>query len=141
MDNKIKSVYPSRKGWLITLGILLAFVLGVMFLQGILNVKNASEALTKINNSFFIPGVVFTGFSILSWIATTGIFDGFAYVFRNFSLPLIVPGTSPDKRVSYNEYKLEKSQKGRKWFPHLLILGGICLAVSCALTVIGALLQ
>ncbi len=110
--------------------LLLAGIIGMLFVEGIFSSATAHEVLSDLANVFFVPGVLYAGFGGLSFVSAMGGFDSFGYIFTNFSLHSLLPTRQPKRYKTYYEYKTAKDEKGRMWFPHILILGGASIVVS-----------
>ena len=65
--------------------------------------ESAKEVCRVLSNAFFVPGVVFGGFGVLSWIAGEGNFDMITFAFTNFSLHNLIP-TLPQKEKKYKDF-------------------------------------
>ena len=97
----------------------------------------SKRIIIDICNAFTTPGVVFSGVSLLTFLASLGAYDSFAYAFSNFSLHnLWFAAKQPKKYKSLYEYKQKKDERGRWWWPEGLWLGLGSLTVSGILLIV-----
>ena len=102
--------------------------------------SSAKEVVGAISNCFVVPGIIFTGFGGLSFVAHLGGYDSFGYMFSNFSLHSLIPGKHPTKYKTFYEYKEAKNKKGRKWLPQSLITGLINIGIGAIFLIVYAIL-
>ncbi len=99
--------------------------------------EGASAVIGAISNCFTVPGALIGGFGALSLMAKFGAYDGLVYSFKNFGLHTLVGGNPKKKNTqTYYDYKKEKDEKGRKWFPNLLWVGSASLAIGIILAIV-----
>lgn len=99
--------------------------------------EGVKNVIGKISDCFIVPGVLFSGISLLSYVSYLGGYDSFGYAFSKFGLHnLWFTRQSAVRYESYYEYKQAKHEKGRKWFPHLLIFGLSALVLGVILLVV-----
>ena len=98
--------------------------------------ETATDVFAALSNCFIVPAALVGGFGALSYMAKLGAYDGLVYSFKNYGLHTLIGGAFTKKKTqTFREYKEEKDEKGRKWFPNLLwsglgsLLIGIILAV------------
>lgn len=124
-------IVKSAKSKWIAASVTFVVLVGLMMLYtNVFSSEDAQSVYGKLSDCFFVPGALYAGFAALSWAASKGMFDSFSYIFRNFSLHSLIPGSQPRKYVSFYDYKQEKDKKGRVWYKHILFIGLIGLAVS-----------
>ena len=120
----------------ITAAVLLTCVVLCMFWEEVFSKDNAKDVFGGLCNSFTVPGVVFAGVGAISYLSTLGAYDGIGYAFSNFSLHNIFVTRQPKKYKTLYEYKTAKDEKGRVWWPHLLIVGTASLLISLLLLIV-----
>ena len=115
---------------LIHVAVLVALAVAVAWVKGIFGQTEPSQVFRVLSDSFLVPGVVFSGIAGLSWASSKGAYDALRYTFYNFGLHTIWV-TKPKKHfATLYEYKTEKDEKGRRWFPHMLYVGLAGIAVA-----------
>lgn len=102
--------------------------------------EEAKDIIGALINCFTVPGVVLSGMGALSYLAHKGAYDGLGYVFSNFALHSLIPGTHKDKPKSLYEYKQRKDASGRKWAYQLLTVGLVLLAIMFVLLIVYSIL-
>lgn len=102
--------------------------------------EGAKEVVGAISDCFAVPGIVMTGIGALSYLGRLGAYDGISYVFSNFALHSIIPGTYKEKPGSFYDYKVAKDEKGRKWLSQLFFVGLVPLVISVMLLIAYAFL-
>ena len=122
--------------YLITSLALISLVVACLFYEKAFSAETLEDAMIRICNSFTIPGIVFAGVGALSYLSSIGAYDGISYSFTNFALHNLWFTKQPKKYKSFYEYKQAKDEKGRRWFPNLLIVGGASLALAVIFLVI-----
>lgn len=117
--------------YLVTGAIFIILALVLMWNDGILEKENTKDVMGSISNGFFIAGGLFAGMGALSYIGSKGTYDTLSYGFTKIGIHQLIPGLPKDVPESFYEYKKAKDEKGRNWFPNLLITGlaGILLSV------------
>lgn len=128
---------PGKTGWMVSGAILLALTVALMFAEQVFASSGIKEVFERLSNVFFVAGLLYAGVGGLSWVGAMGGFDSIAYIFKNFALHSLIPTKQPKKYKSYYDYKAEKDEKGRRWLPHFLILGGGMIIVSVILLAVG----
>lgn len=86
-----------------------------------------------LSDSFFLPGVLLVGASLIGWISAKGTFDMFSYTGHNFLN--VFKRESYLKHQSFYEYKMAKDEKRKPFNLPRLLVGLGFLAVGIALTV------
>ena len=124
--------------WRYGFGTLVLFTLAaaMAWWKNLFAAKNAAAVFRILADSFTVPGAVYAGLGGLSFFASKGAYDSFAYIFNNFALHNLFPLKYPKKYISLYEYKQDKNEKGRTWWPHLLWLGCGALAFSLLCTIL-----
>ena len=131
-DNK-----KNKIAYLISILVLLACVVGMLFWENVFSKENAKEILGSLSNVFFVPGVVFAGVGGLSKLGALGAYDTIGYMFSRFSFHNIwITNAKKQKYDSLYEYKVAKDTKGRKWFPFILWPGLASIALSVILIIV-----
>lgn len=102
--------------------------------------SGAKEIVGTISDCFAVPGIVMAGIGVLSYLGRLGAYDGISYVFSNFALHSIIPGTYKEKPGSFYDYKVAKDAKGRKWLSQMFFVGLVPLGISILLLVVYAFL-
>lgn len=87
-----------------------------------------AEVMSILCDAFFVPGILFTMFGALFWLANTGFFDAIGYAFRT-AAHVILPFIHSECKTFY-DYKEEKAEK-RATTPYFIFVVGACyLALS-----------
>ena len=109
-----------------------AFLLaiGVAWARGLFEQTDFSGVCKALSDGFLVPGAVFMGVAGLTWMATYGMYDimgfGCSSLFGRF-----IPFDSVYKRKeSFYDYKTKRDERGRVWKIDMLLVGGICFALS-----------
>ena len=79
-------------------------------------------------DAFFVPGIFFTMFGALLWIASTGFFDSISYAFRT-AAHMLFPILHKERKNFY-DYKTEKAEKRAGTPVFIFIVGAGFLAIS-----------
>ena len=62
------------------------------------------------------------------------------YSFKNFGIHNLLGGNPKKKKTqTFREYKEDKEEKGRKWFPHMLWVGIASLVVGIILAIVSVI--
>jgi hypothetical protein len=103
--------------------------------------ENAKAVLGALSNCFIVPAALVGGFGALSYMAKLGAYDGLVYSFKNYGLHTLIGGAFTKKKTqTFREYKEEKDEKGRRWFPHLLWVGLAALVIGIILAIVSEIL-
>ena len=103
--------------------------------------EGAKAVLIALSNCFIVPAALVGGLGALSYMAHLGAYDGLTYSFKNFGLHNLLGGNPKKKRTqTFREYKEEKDEKGRRWFPHLLWVGLAALVIGIVLAIVSEIL-
>ena len=103
--------------------------------------ETAKDVLGALSNCFIVPAALVGGFGALSYMAKLGAYDGLVYSFKNYGLHTLIGGAFTKKKTqTFREYKEEKDEKGRRWFPHLLWVGLSALAIGIILAIVSEIL-
>lgn len=98
--------------------------------QGLPQTSDVREWFRVLSNGALIPGVLFVGFSGISWIAGEGLFDGIKYSMSSMMAHI----RGHEKRyASYYDYT-RREQKGRSY--PLLFPGVTFLAAAIIFTLL-----
>ena len=124
------------RSYLITVLSLLVLLGLCLFYENPFAAEDAKEVMTRLGNAFAVPGVLFAGIGLLSYLASLGAYDSLGYTFSNFALHNIFVSKQPKKYKSLYEYKAAKDEKGRTWWRQGLFVGLASLFVSMVLLVV-----
>jgi len=102
--------------------------LTVALSRGVFSSQTPADAFSGLCDAFFVPGVLLTCFSILSFCASNGLYDIFSYGVK--SLKVLFTPFGKGKQQHYYEYKQEKEGKRKKPHPRTLVLGLCYLAAA-----------
>ena len=103
--------------------------------------QTAKDVLGALSYCFVVPAALVGGFGALSYMAKLGAYDGLVYSFKNYGLHTLIGGAFTKKKTqTFREYKEEKDEKGRKWFPQLLWCGLGSLVIGLILAIVSELL-
>ena len=98
------------------------------------------DAMKYLSNGFLIPGAVVAGVGLLLWVGKFGTFDGFKYAIngaaRRFST---TKNNFGERQQDFYTYKQEKDEKGRVWYPFLVIVGGAAVGISLVFQILFSL--
>ena len=119
---------------------LVAAIIACAFFENPFAEAEIREIFGKLSNVFTVPGAVFTGIGALSYFNYLGAYDGLGYAFANFGLHNIWVTRQPEKYKSFYDYKKAKDEKGRKWLPNVLIVGGLSFTIGVLLLLVYFLL-
>ncbi len=128
--------FYGKYGKYVTLFFVYALVFAFTLYLGLSNteIENETErAVCAVSNAFTVPGVFFFSIGVISWVGGKGTFDGLGYMFGNFSRHNVfgAMGGKPKERYeNFYDYKTAKDERGRKWLPHYVVIGGISLVVG-----------
>lgn len=132
-----------NKNNLLLWGVYLSSALVVFLLcatvWGLFTESESLEVVRILADSFFIPGALFVGISLIGWMSTKGAYDIFGYSIRGlFSL---WKKESYFKSNSYYDYKQKKDEERKPMSKHMLFVGLIFLALGVAMTVVYLMLE
>ena len=85
--------------------------------------ESTAEVIGNISDCFTVPGVIFAGIGVLSYISAIGGYDSFAYAFSRFALHNLWFRKRTGEYSNLYEYKAERDKRGRRWFPNMLNVG------------------
>lgn len=89
---------------------------------------NLAGKYTVLSDAFALPAVLLLGLGALIWASNLGALDGLGYSLK-VMVRMLKPGKGPEQE-SYREYLKAKQERRVKGYGFLLIIGGICLAIS-----------
>lgn len=135
-----KKVRVEQKDWLTAAAVFVVLTVTMTFYEKVWSSEGAKEACGRLSNAFFVPGTLYFGFGVLSWVVSKGLFDSMGYIFRSFSLHSLLPGTHPREYRTFYDYKTAKDERGRKWMPHVLIIGAAAVVVAVVLAVVNGVM-
>ena len=135
MSEREKNI-KKRQGYLISVGLILLSIAVLLWWENPLDETDAKSVINDICNAFTVPGVIFSGISLLSYMAKLGAYDSFGYTFSNFSLHNLWFKKQPKKYKSFYDYKVAKDEKGRRWWKEGLFVGLASLAISAVLLIV-----
>ena len=87
-----------------------------------------ATAVSILCNAFFVPGILFSSFGALFWVANTGFFDSVSYAAHTIG-HIFIP-FAKSKRKSYYDYKTEKAEKRAPIPGFIFHVGAFYLALS-----------
>ena len=126
--------------YLITSLVLISLVVACLFYEGAFSCEDAKAVVEKICNSFTVPGIMFAGVGLLSYLSSLGAYDGLSYSFVNFALHNLWFIKQPKKYKTFYDYKEAKDKKGRVWWPNLIIVGGASIVIGVIFLIISYLI-
>ena len=89
------------------------------------------DAMKYLSNGFLIPGAVVAGVGLLLWVGKFGTFDGIGYAIDNTARRFTTTKRNfGERQKDFYTYKQEKDEKGRAWYPFLVIVGGVSIGIS-----------
>ena len=92
-----------------------------------------------LSDSFFLPGVLLAGASVIGWVASKGTFDMFSYTGHNFLN--VFKRESYLKHQSFYEYKVAKDEKRKPFNLPRMLVGLGFLTIGIALTVVFMIME
>ncbi len=134
--------YYKKYGKYINLTFFYLLFFAFVFYVGITNkeIENETEKIVcAICDAFTVPGIIFFGIGVITWVSSKGTFDSFGYMLSNFSIRNIVGtfGKKPkDNYDSFYEYKCAKDERGRTWLKHYFIFGLVSLVIGAVLLIV-----
>ena len=127
-----------NKNNLLLWGVYLSSALVVFLLcaviWGLFDQSEPLEIVRVLADSFFIPGALFVGISLIGWMSTKGAYDIFGYSIRG--LLSLWKKESYFKSNSYYDYKQKKDEERKPMSKHMLFVGLIFLALGIVMTVV-----
>ncbi len=110
--------------------------IAIAWMRGLFEQTTAQGVLQVLSDSFLVPGAVFMGIAGLTWISTFGMYDimgfGCSSLFGRF-----IPFDSVHRRKeTYYDYKTKRDERGRVWKADMLVVGGVCFALSILFSVL-----
>lgn len=117
----------SIKKYLITFGLGIIAVLGIVWAKDIFEVTDTSTVFQILSDAFFAVGVIIAGFGLLIFASNEGVFDGLAYgvslFFNMFKKDL------KRKYATYYDYKESRKKVDLK-LAFMSICGAFFILVS-----------
>lgn len=107
----------------ITLSILGASSLLILFLREYSAADEAAKRFLNLADAFTIPGVIMLMVGIMAWVSTTGTFDIFTYAFSRAKNSFFPSPNFKDER--FYDFKVKREKKRIKGYSFLFISGGI----------------
>ncbi len=89
----------------------------------------AETIFDGLASCFTTPGLLLMCVAGLSWIASLGTFDIFAYGAQTV-VGYVVKPVAEKLPKTYYDYKVQKYEKGRKWSLETLLTGGAFFAIG-----------
>ncbi len=99
---------------------------------GLFTASTAVKVLEALSNAFIMPGVLLAGVGAISWTGSLGTYDMLGYGMQTF-FSLWRRGKHAK---SFYDYRQAKEEKGRTWFPEMLIVGLAYILLSIIALVI-----
>ena len=108
-----------------------AFLFTVLVIQYELSIlpKGRQSLFRAVSDGFFFSGVLFLSFSLLAFIANTGLFNSMNYALKRIGNRLRHPKEFKTNFISYYEYVQTKKYNSRR-FVFLCITGIVFLLLS-----------
>jgi hypothetical protein len=116
--------------------LLIAVGVCLYFFNNPFEATGAKDVVMCFCNAFTVPGVIFFGFAVLTYLSSLGAYDGLGYTFYNFGLHNLWPTKHPKKYKNLYEYKENKDKKGRAWWKSGLVVGLFSLLISAILLIV-----
>ena len=117
----------SLKKYLITIGVGLVAVFGIIWAKDIFAVSDTAKLFHILTDAFFAVGVVIAGMGLLIFTSNEGVFDGLVYGVSCF-LSMFKKDMKRKHETLY-DYKASREDK-KVGFGFMLICGLIFLAIS-----------
>ena len=118
----------------ITIAISVALIFFVLDNRGFFEESDAAMRVLYLADAFTIPGVLVLMVGVMTWIATTGIFDGLTYALGRAARSLVPLNKTPDEK--FYDYKKRKEENRSVDYRFLFVVGGVVLAIAIVFTVI-----
>lgn len=106
----------------------------IMFTKGIQEKDSLRDVMHILVDSFFVPGIVMSGFGLLVLCSNGGTFDMLTYGLRKM-LFAFKRDLSNEKYKTFYEYRMAKASSPRPYL-YLVIVGCFFILLSCIFLVI-----
>lgn len=124
------------KSYLIHGSIAIVCIVLLMISRGFFTETEIEGKVLVAADSFTAIGLLFTGFGLLIWISSTGVFDMLGYAMKKGAHALI-PGLVKFEAEDFYEYKMVlKDKKKNASYNAILRVGLIVLAIAVVLVVV-----
>lgn len=123
-----------QRAFLLPLGTGAAIAMLTFFLSG----ETEGGLVQRLCDCFFVPGMLITGISGLSYAKNEGMFDIFSFGIRtvaNIHWPWVSPKPADEKKETFADYRIRKS-KERKSPKGMLLAGLVYLGLAGIMLVI-----
>ena len=114
--------------YLVTVLVAAVIVALVALRQGLSAGQSFHENARDLSDGFFVAGMMLTGVGLLTLIATTGLFDIFAYGMQTI-LSHFVPQKSGGL-PKYYDFKMEREEHRKQPLRATLYVGLLCLGLA-----------
>lgn len=121
--------------WLATLAVGLTMAAGVLAARGGFDQPDGAAMMSALCDACFVPGAFLTGIGILVLIANDGMFDILSYGAHSL-LVLFSALRSPEKHVSYYDYKMQRLARRKHPSRIILWVGLLFLAAAAVFLVV-----
>ncbi len=100
--------------------------------------NSAVRACEILSDALIMPGILLSGVAALSWTGSLGTYDMLGYGIK--CLFFFLPQKDAERHKTFYDYRRAKEEKGRKWFPEMLIVGLGYVLLSIAALVVSMIL-
>ena len=87
-----------------------------------------ADKFKLISDGFAVPGMLMTGYGLLTLIATTGVFDGIQYGLQ-MAIRALIPGGRLHMQ-NYPDFLEERKEKRKNPLGYITVVGLVFVAVS-----------
>lgn len=122
------------RAYLINLAVAAVMAMSGMLAWDLFAQTEPLAVIKILSDSFFLPGVLLVGASLIGWVASKGTFDMFGYTGHNFIN--MFKRDSYLKHESYYDYKAKKDEKRKPFNIPRTLVGLGFLALGIIFTVI-----
>lgn len=135
MKEKKQSIWLQ---FLISLGVGVSIALIYMLAAGVFQQSERPVILKILSDGFLLPAVVFLCIGGISFVSLYGFFDLLGYASFSFFGFFRLRHEDPDnpRPKDLYEYKVAKDERGRHWFPGVLLGSLFYILVSILFAVI-----
>ena len=122
------------KSYLIHSAIAIVCIILLMINRGFFSADTLETRILAACDSFTAIGFLFTGFGLLVWISSTGVFDMLAYAVKKGAHALI-PGLVKFEAEDFYEYKMELKEKKKKGSYGAIVQVGLVILLIAVILV------
>ncbi len=127
------------QAYLINFAVAAVFAMIGMLAGDLFGQTEALTVMKVLSDSFFLPGVLLVGASLIGWVASKGTFDMFGYTGHNFIN--MFKRDSYLKHESYYDYKSKKDERRKPFNVPRTIVGLGFLALGIIFTVVYMIME